>query len=58
MGDDNDAPLYRLTKRQANAYDALEDAIEDKIEGTSEITITEERIDRLCLEMAALWLDH
>lgn len=58
MGDDNDAPPYRLTKRQANAYDALEDAIEDKIEGTSETTITEERIDRLCLEMAASWLDH
>lgn len=50
-------PPYRLTKRQCSAYDAFADAAEERPQA-ADPEASDERMDRLALEMVMSWLDH
>lgn len=59
MGDEVDRPPYRLTKRQSKAYDKFADTTAMVLEDTGQRRdATEERMDRLALELTAALLDH
>ncbi|KAF9766700.1 hypothetical protein IL306_000854 [Fusarium sp. DS 682] len=56
---DEDRPPYKLTIRQGNLWDEFEEAAEDVVAGQArEKGLTDEKMERLCLDMLIGMLDH